>query len=146
MREYMFAENRKLSHSQNFFRRARDVERLLDRSGIGAEDLVIEIGPGRGMITECLAKRAGRVVAVEVDPVLAGQLHVKFHGRKNIEIIQADFLRWPLPSDPYKVFANIPFNMTADMLKRLLFSDRPPLAVYVVMQRQAALKYVGRPL
>src|SRR5215213_10938052 len=59
-----------IAHSQNFLRSPRLVDQLLDRSGIGAGDLVIEVGPGRGVITERLAARCRQVLAVEQDPVL----------------------------------------------------------------------------
>ena len=61
----MSSFHHRVAHSQNFLRSPRLVERLLDRSGIGADDLVIEIGPGRGVITERLAARCRQVLAVE---------------------------------------------------------------------------------
>jgi 16S rRNA A1518/A1519 N6-dimethyltransferase RsmA/KsgA/DIM1 with predicted DNA glycosylase/AP lyase activity len=77
------------------------VERLLNRSGIGADDLVIEIGPGRGVITERLAARCRQVLAVEQDPVLVEALRIQFAHAPNVVLFAGDFLNFPLPLTTY---------------------------------------------
>lgn len=138
-------ERHSIRYAQNFLTSRQLVERLLDRSSIHAPDLVYEIGPGRGIITEQLAKRGCRVVAVEQDPFLARQLRRRFAGLANVAIVEADFLRHQLPALPYKVFANIPFNITASIVAKLTGTARPPDDTYLVMQRQAAHKFLGQP-
>lgn len=138
-------DNRKLSHSQNFLRSSEFVGNLIDKTTISKEDLVIEIGSGKGVITSELAKKAGRVVGVEYDQRLTIELKERFLNNPKIEIIQADFLRWNLPEGPYKVFANIPFNMTADIVNKLLFVSNPPIASYLIMQDRAAERFIGAP-
>lgn len=105
---------RKLSHSQNFLKNPEFVKGLIDKTDIGASDLVVEVGPGKGIITKLLANKAGRVVGVEIDDKLFADLRKQFQKYPNVEIIKADFLKWELPPEPYKVFSNIPFNMTYD--------------------------------
>lgn len=138
--------NRKLSHSQNFLKSPEFVGNLIDKTTISDKDLVVEIGPGRGAITLELAKRASRVIGVEYDQKLASSLKSRFANNPKVEIVQADFLRWNLPKGPYKVFANIPFNMTADMVNRLLFASNPPQATYLIMQDRAAERFIGTPV
>jgi len=132
-------------YSQNFLRDARLVDRLLDGSTIGRDDLVVEIGPGTGTITERLAARCGQVVAVERDPALVRHLLRRFDAAPRVAIHEGSFLDFALPHAPYKVFANIPFNVTAAIVARLTDAPRPPDDAYLVMQREAAARFQGRP-
>lgn len=139
-------DRRNLSHSQNFLRDSRFVADLLDRTDIGRDDLVVEIGPGTGVITRELSTRSGQVLAVEVDALLASRLRERFANTTNITVVEADFLAWELPAGTYKVFANIPFNMTADIVGKLLESDRSPSMAYLIMQDTAAERFIGGPM
>lgn len=141
----MKKDKRQLSHSQNFLKSSGFVNSLIERTSINSGDLVVEIGPGKGIITAELAKKAGMVIAVEYDSNLARNLKVRFSGHSNIEIIESDFLEWPLPNKPYKVFANIPFNITADMVGKLLSGENSPEAIYLIMQDKAAGRFMGPP-
>lgn len=138
-------DERRLSHSQNFLKSGSYVKRLLELTDISKEDLVVEIGPGKGIITTELSKKAGKVVAVEVDANFAQSLRQRFHHDLKIEIVEADFLNWELPSESYKVFANIPFNMTADIVNKLLFADNSPSSTFLFMQDKAAIRFMGQP-
>jgi 23S rRNA (adenine-N6)-dimethyltransferase len=146
MKNQKMVDGRKLSHSQNFLRSGGYVRSLLDLTDIGQEDLVVEIGSGKGIITAQLAKKAGKVIAVEVDANLAQNLRQRFDNDPHIEIIEADFLRWELPAGPFKVFANIPFSMTADIVNNLLFGDYLPSSAFLFMQDEAALRFIGQPV
>lgn len=136
---------RSVLYSQNFLRSHHLVEQLLDRSSIRPHDLVLEIGPGTGIITEQLARRCGRVLAIEKDPKLARLLRRRFADSSNITIREADFLEQPLPRRAYKVFASIPFNITAQILAKLTDAERPPEDTYLIVQREAAAKFSGKP-
>lgn len=140
------AERQSLIHSQNFLREGRLVGRLLDRAGIGCRDLVYEIGPGAGAITEQLARRCRSVVAIEKDPQLACMLRRRFAGAENVTIRAGDFLDAALPAKPYKVFASIPFNATAAIIAKLTSAPHPPEDSYLVVQAEAAQRFTGRPL
>jgi len=137
--------SRELWQSQNFLRRTEFVTGLVERADISHDDLVVEIGPGKGVITQQLTKRAGRVIAVEMDSELATGLRTRFRDSTNIRIVRADFLRWQLPQEPYKVFSNIPFNMTADIVRKLTEDKNPPLVAYLIMQDKAAFRFMGKP-
>jgi 23S rRNA (adenine-N6)-dimethyltransferase len=91
-------------------------------------DLVLDIGAGNGALTSELARRAGRVWAIEIDPLLAARLRQRFHRAQNVSVTEADALRVRLPAEPFRVVANIPFNRTTAILRRLLDDPRVPLA------------------
>jgi len=137
--------HRRIVYSQNFLRNPRLVDRLLDRSGIAADDLVIEIGPGRGVITERLAARCRQVLAVEKDPRLVEELRQRFAEATNVALFASDFLGFPLPLTTYKVFANIPFNITAAIVGKLTSGSSPPVDAYLGVQREAAERFLGTP-
>ena len=137
---------RKLSHSQNFLKNPEFVKGLIDKTDIDANDLVVEIGPGKGIITKLLANRAGRVIAVEMDEKLFANLRKRFQGYPNVEITNADFLKWELPLEPYKVFSNIPFNMTTEIVIKLLNTDNPLTTACLIMQDKAAERFIGDPV
>ncbi len=136
---------RSVTYSQNFLRSRQLVDRLLERSSIGADDVVVEIGPGRGLITERLAARCRHVLAIEKDHDLTNQVQDRIGRVPNVVIFEADFLHFPLPVTPYKVFANIPFNVTTAIVTKLTSGSSPPDDAYLVAQREAANKFLGRP-
>lgn len=136
---------RSIDYAQNFLKSRSLVERLLDRCDIGPADVVYEIGPGKGIITECLAQRCHKVVAIEKDPVLADALRARFSGTTSIQIHEGDFLEYRLPRDHYKVFANIPFNITSAIVTRLTAAPAPPDDACLIMQKEAAQKFLGEP-
>jgi len=137
---------RQLSHSQNFLRNSKLVAKLVSDSGINSRDTVFEIGPGKGIITRQLAEKAARVIAVEYDRSLADRLKQKFADCGSVKIIFGDFLKTKLPErGDYKVFSNIPFNLTADILNKLTLAANPPQDSYLIVQEDAAMKYVGSP-
>jgi 23S rRNA (adenine-N6)-dimethyltransferase len=141
----MSSLHHRIAYSQNFLCSPQLVERLLDHSGIGADDLVIEIGPGRGVITERLAARCRQVLAVEQDPVLVEELRSQFAHAPNVALFAGDFLTFPLPLTTYKVFANIPFNITAAIVGKLTSGTSPPVDTYLAVQREAAARFMGTP-
>jgi Dimethyladenosine transferase (rRNA methylation) len=136
-----------LSHSQNYLHDKSLVRYLVKQSSITGEDLVVEIGAGKGILTECLAKRAQHVHAIEKDLSLSEALRNAFSRTPNITVHSADFLTYRLPAKhPYKVFSNIPFTITADLIRRILTDENPPLDSYLILQREAAEKFAGQPL
>jgi 23S rRNA (adenine-N6)-dimethyltransferase len=131
--------------AQNFLRSSKLVRPLLDTSSIGSCDIVYEIGPGRGIITAELGKIAGKVVAIEKDPNLARQLRKRFQDIGNVEIIANDFLQYHIPNTEYKIFANIPYNITACIVRKILYTPPVPSEAYLIMQKEAAEKFSGKP-
>ena len=136
---------RRADLSQHFLRSRALATSLITQAPVTRRDLVVEIGPGRGILTGELAHRCRKVVAVEFDRALYQGLRSRFRDNTRITIVQADFLRFPLPDAPYKVLGNIPFNRTAAIMRRLVQAPLPPEDVWLVVQREAAERFAGGP-
>ncbi|MDP3963073.1 MAG: 23S ribosomal RNA methyltransferase Erm [bacterium] len=124
--------------AQNFLKDPAIARKLIRASQIAANDTVIEIGPGEGVITRELAQAAGKVIAVESDQKLAAKLKKTFEGQKNVFIAYGDFLNYAIGETTYKVFSNIPFNITNQIVKKLLNAANPPTDTWLFTQNQAA--------
>lgn len=111
--------------SQNFLYSSKLVSQLVNQFSLDKNDLVIEIGPGKGIITQELVKRAGFVVAVEIDLYLVHFLQNNLKA-KNFTLYNQDFLQYQLPVLPYKVFANTPFSIEGKVIQKLLENSNPP--------------------
>lgn len=138
-------KNSTLWVSQNFLTSSSVINRIINISSINNQDHVIEIGPGKGHITRELAKKCKKVTAVEYDKNLYEKTKIKLSGMKNIQLINNDFLRYNLPYTPYKVFANIPFNRTTSIIKKLTENKNPPEEAWLVMEKGAAKRFMGKP-
>ena len=136
---------KRIRFGQNFLKSPRLVRDLVDLASFDASDIVYEIGPGTGTITAELARRAKRVVAVEVDLSLAERLRSDFRDVGNVDLVGADFLKFTVPDRQYKVFANLPFNITARVMRKLLYERPTPEEAFLIIQKEAARRYAGRP-
>src|ERR1051326_2263458 len=134
-----------LTHSQNFLKSSARVDRLVAASTIRRGDLVLDLRAGTGTITDRLANWGCRVVAVENDPFLVRHLRTRFAQTPCVQVRQCDVVQVPLPRCPYKVFSNIPFDVTASTLSRLTRAKNVPDDAYLVMQREAAHRFLGSP-
>jgi len=138
-----------LKYSQNFLRNKKVVLKLLQLSSIVSNDLVLEIGPGKGIITEELAKLARKVIAIEKDKSFFLFLKEKFKNNPRIEILNMDFLDYQLPKYPYKIFSNIPFFATGEIIKKITLLKNGEKnfleEAYLIVQKEAAKKFVGQP-
>lgn len=133
-----------LSYSQNFLHSTSLVKKLIENSSLNSEDIVYEIGPGKGIITKQLAKKCSKVVAIEYDKVLYENLKKFLGNENNIELIFGDFLKEKLPTKyNYKIFSNIPFKITAEILAKITSLDNSPEDSYLIIQEEAARKYSG---
>jgi 23S rRNA (adenine-N6)-dimethyltransferase len=113
-------------HGRHFLRSRALAATLVADAGIGGDDLVLDLGAGRGALTGELARRARRAWAVELDPSLAEEVRRRFDGT-NVRVLHADATRLRWPEEPFKVVANIPFDRTGAILRRLLDDPRVPL-------------------
>jgi 23S rRNA (adenine-N6)-dimethyltransferase len=136
-------KQRRVAYSQNFLHSRRLVATLVERSSIGENDVVIEIGPGKGIITEVLAERSRHVLTIEKDPHHAGIMCRRFEHWPNVTVFACDFLAFPLPETPFKVFANIPYRITTAIVAKLTSGVAPPVDTYLTVQREAAMKFAG---
>lgn len=139
-------QKRKTLHSQNFLKNDGFVEDLIQKSVINNNDLVVEIGSGKGIITKSLSNHAKQVLAIEIDKNLVNYTTTQLRNCSNVQVIHTDFLKWTLPTEPYKVFSNIPFNRTADIVSKLFNNGNPPVVAYLIMQNKAAERFVGFPV
>ena len=136
--------------------------RVVDALGDVSQSTVLEIGPGRGILTSLLAKRARRLIAVELDRVLAAQLRLKFGMARNVEIIEADVLAidfdslfGPKPGlsqpgielkpQPVKVVGNLPYYITSDILLRLFEFSKYFDSIVIMVQREVADRIAAEP-
>lgn len=134
------------SVSQNLLTGSRTIRRLVGRTSLCRDDHVIEIGPGKGHITEVLAETCGRVTAVEIDPAMCSRTAKRLAGAGNLDVINQDFLNWRLPGHgAYKVFSNIPFCITTPIIRKLAESANPPQETWLVMEKAAARRFAGSP-
>jgi 23S rRNA (adenine-N6)-dimethyltransferase len=136
---------KQIALAQNFLKSSKLVHQLLDASSITSLDTVYEIGAGRGVITAELARVARRVVAIEKDAVLMQRLHCRFQAVNNVQTIESDFLRYRITDKEYKIFANIPYNLTADIVRKILYVHPIPNDAYLIVQKEAAEKFAGYP-
>src|SRR5919112_2871900 len=105
---------------QNFLKDKRVARQVVAQSGMGKDDFVVEFGAGGGMLTGQLAKEARKVMAVEYDPRWFSHLKERFSHDENVRVVHEDALRMKLPSQPFRVVANVPFYITTSILHRLL--------------------------
>jgi 23S rRNA (adenine-N6)-dimethyltransferase len=132
-----------LKNSQNFLHDNELVSKLINLANIKAEDTVLDIGAGKGIITDILAARCAKVIALELDSALFIELKTKFATISNVTVLNEDILNYSLPKAQYKVFSNIPFNLTSAIVNKLLFDKNPPNDSYLIMQKQAAQRFMG---
>ena len=131
------------THSQHFLRNPRLIAELIGHSNIRRGDLVIDIGAGSGAITAVLARRCQQVLAYENEPGILNKLQQNMRRHKNVKVIAQDFLQAKLPDEPYKVFANIPFHLSADIVRKLTNNEmHAPRSIYLIVQKQFAQKIV----
>ena len=106
---------------------------------------MVEIGAGRGALTEPLAARAGRVVAIELDAALYAELCGRFGASPHVEPVHADYFALAPPDRSYRIFANVPFHRSADVLRRISESERPPDDAHLILEDRDAERFAGRP-
>jgi 16S rRNA (adenine1518-N6/adenine1519-N6)-dimethyltransferase len=127
------------SLGQHFLSDTRILKRIVDALAPTRDDTVVEIGPGRGALTDVLRERALRVVAIEIDRALAGRLRVRYAGT-NVEVVQADVLETDfgaLVTGRFLLAGNVPYYITTPILFHALRPPRPERAVFLV-QREVA--------
>jgi len=161
---------RKHELDQNFLK-PYDAMRFVDRAHFSRDDVLLDIGAGEGAITHALTLRGKMTYAIEKDHETAEKLRARMidleqknHAAAahineymirhrmgtltardwNYEIIEQDFLDFDLTSLPYyKVFANPPFSLSSEIIHKLISSDNPPDAMYLILQKQFALKLLN---
>ncbi|MCC6314100.1 MAG: ribosomal RNA small subunit methyltransferase A [Thermomicrobiales bacterium] len=138
------------SLGQNFLFERGVVQRMVKQAGVGPHDLVLEIGPGLGILTSELLRAAQRIVAIELDPTLAAHLLRTFGDDPRFALIEGDALRLDLgallpPGELYMVVANLPYSAGAAMVRHLLETPHPPRRIAVMLQLEVAERLTAAP-
>ena len=135
------------SLGQHFLNDRRILERIADALDLDGSQTVVEIGPGRGSLSDVLAPRAKRLVLVEYDRALADLLRKRYQDRQSVEVVEADVLTvdlGQLANGPYLLVGNVPYYITTPILFHALERPRPERAVYLV-QREVADRVSAQP-
>jgi len=138
----------KRSLSQNFLVDETHLVPMLKGARLQSEDAVLEIGPGLGILTEKLALEAQNVIAIELDQRLIENLQNHFQSQSHVQIIHDDILAVQLEtlfSLPYKVVANLPYNITNVTIRHLLESPHPPELSVLMVQEEVAERICAKP-
>lgn len=136
---------------QNFVIDGNTVRRIVNAAGITADDVVVEVGPGLGSLTLALLQQAHQVIAVEVDPVLAGELAHTVKDRlpslsDKLEVINADALQiTELPARPTALVSNLPYNIAVPVLITMLTRFESINRVLVMVQAEVADRLAATP-
>lgn len=133
-------------YGQNFLIDPHILERIMDGAQISKDDLVIEIGPGIGTMTQYLAERAGQVIAVEIDEKLLPVLDDTLKDCDNVRVVNRDILKTDIRSltseysgyEGFKIVANLPYYITTPILMALLEGDCNPVSITVMIQKEVA--------
>lgn len=135
-----------LASTQNFITDRQLIQKIVNLSSIRKTDTVLEIGTGKGHLTEALCQKGGYVLSVEIDGKLFAYTKEKLKGLDNLKLIQGDFLRYSLPAKGnYKVFSNIPYNITTQIIEKLTNAKNPPTEMWLILELGAAKRFSGSP-
>ncbi len=138
---------------QHFLSDPNILNRIADAAELEAGDTVLEVGPGLGALTAVLAERAARVVAVEIDRDLIRGLRARFGAGSHVAIVESDVLQ-RTPGEllalgggapPYRLVANLPYNIAAPVLRHFLEGDATPRCMVVMVQLELAESIVAAP-
>ncbi|HEY4501026.1 MAG TPA: 16S rRNA (adenine(1518)-N(6)/adenine(1519)-N(6))-dimethyltransferase RsmA [Candidatus Paceibacterota bacterium] len=147
------------SLGQNFLMHARIAERIVMVSGVDKNSAVLEIGPGTGMLTRALLKRAGRVIAIEADYELYKKLELDFASEisnGHLKLIHGDIRNWDFEmhlnsrysvkegARDYQVVANIPYYLTGEIFRMFLEAEHQPSSMTLLVQKEVADRIVAR--
>jgi 16S rRNA (adenine1518-N6/adenine1519-N6)-dimethyltransferase len=148
---------------QNFLADRSYAQKIVAALGDLSQETVMEIGAGRGALTDSLVARAKKVMAIELDRVLAAQLRLRYVGRKNVEIIEADVLTVELPTllhitapgplkdlrpldvERVRVVGNLPYYITSDILLRLFEQHRFIESIVIMVQKEVGERIAASP-
>ncbi len=148
----------KKSLGQHFLKDAAITEEIVDAAEPSPDEVVIEVGPGTGVLTRALARRFGRVIAVEIDSHLASLLQTEFTEFQNVRTVLGDVRdftpeqllrehRSDLVGEDgsYKVAGNLPYYVASPIIRHFLESDRKPVKMVVTVQREVGENMVAEP-
>ncbi|MEK7103861.1 MAG: 16S rRNA (adenine(1518)-N(6)/adenine(1519)-N(6))-dimethyltransferase RsmA [Patescibacteria group bacterium] len=140
---------------QNFLVSQSVLNKIIETANINPQDTILEIGPGLGVLTFELAKKASKVIAIEKDRKMAEilQKNLVKNNISNVEVINEDALVPPHSSawgrgvgrNPYKVVANLPYNIATAVIMKFLESENPPQQIVIMVQKEVAQRIIATP-
>lgn len=142
------------SKGQNFLINQNVLEKIVKAANLKNNDYVLEIGPGFGILTEELIKKAKKVLSIELDKRLVYFLKQKFKRENNLEILESDILKIKNnelykklvgEKDDYKLVANLPYNITGAVLRKFLTYKPKPREIILLLQKEVAQRIVSKP-
>ncbi len=139
----------KKSLGQNFLKSGKALLKICEAGSLSRNDVVLEIGPGKGALTQKLLEQGVKVLAVEKDDSLVAILEEKFQKEiktKQLILFRDDILNFKLPKNlkDYKIIANIPYNITGAIFKKFLEQERQPKSMVLLVQKEVAERIVAR--
>lgn len=132
---------------QNFLLKRGVMEKMVAAAELTSEDVVLEVGPGTGVITQELSREAKKVIAVEKSREMIKVLTETLKGIRNVTVIKEDILEKDLQTLPtgYKVVANLPFYLTSAVIRKFLEAENKPEIMILLMQKEVAQRICSRP-
>lgn len=152
MRKYGVVANKKLG--QNFLIDEEVLESIINCSNISKDDLVIEIGPGLGTLTQKLLEVAGKVIVIELDKKMVSLLSDRFKDTPNLTILNDDVLKVDLKKlisknrlnqSKVKIVANLPYYITSPIIMKLLEDELELESITVMVQKEVAQRMTAKP-
>lgn len=155
--------NKQKKLGQVFLKDPDIIKKIIQAGKIKPEDQILEIGPGRGILTQALIETEANIIAVEKDPELVKFLKNKFKNQSNLKIIQADIrdilisnFQFPISkqipnskfqilNSNYKAIGNIPYYLTSHLIQLLLESENQPQDIILMIQKEVAQRIVEQP-
>jgi len=154
LKKYQIRPSKRLG--QNFLIDKGVIKKVIKSAKLCSEDIILEIGPGIGVITQELSKKTKKVIAVEKDPKMVEILKETLKDFKNVEIINKDILKYQIGAygssttakikdKKYKIVANLPFYIVAPVIRKFLENNNPPQEMILITQKEVAQRICAKP-
>ncbi len=130
---------------QNFLIDKNVLRKIIEASDIKSSDTILEVGPGIGTLTQELAEKAERIIAVEKSKTMIEILKETVKDYKNIEVIDEDILKFESEITNYKLIANIPYYLTSPLIRKFLETNNPPEFMVLMLQKEVAQRICAKP-
>ena len=134
-----------IKYSQNLYTNKEKLKEIIKLSEINFSDIVLDIGAGTGIIAEELSRYAKQVIAYELDQKYSRELEEKFNNSSNIILKNENFLNIELPRKEFKIFSNIPFFITTDIINKITDVNSKLEEAFLFVQKESAERFAGEP-
>lgn len=132
-------------YGQNFLINPEPVEKMLEAGEVAGDDVVVEVGPGFGVLTLALAEHAKKVVSFEIEKKLSQYWEDQKSVWKNVEIVWGNVLNQDINLGKYKVIANLPYQITSNVIRKFLEAENKPDCMVLMVQKEVAERICASP-